>query len=467
MAVFYWSRCNGIMVTSSLNLRRVITLSSVGLLAFVAACTSGGSSTGEPTPTSTPLVGQRAPTALVPVPPTPSINTTATSTPNPGATAQAIATGSPGATVTQLSGADTPSPTVTSLPAATATPTPEPTPALTLQSGQELVNVSVGILQLRPGIGQPVEFLPGVDSVNFRVNVGFTNPFHPDFSPWNYGIKFRDNGETFQMFVFDHEGNLNYIKGQGNQLTIVDSVVAENMLISGGTSNRVTFVVIEERAFVLLDQELITIFEIEPATDPDTAAGLSLVSDIYNQTTVVGAHTEFFDLSINSAGLVGFSESGELVREEPDMPALGDFSLPTSAGYARVTLISPINAFSGDYSYGLLFRSGSIGIDNWLVFDDAKNWRHLRRSSTGAESVFASGRADSLRIAAGNENLLEFLSTGEEHKVYLNGELLINMTLPLTDLPVSIAPIAAFESSHQTGGIATQYTDFGVWSVAE
>lgn len=333
-----------------------------------------------------------------------------------------------------------------------------------IEVGRELVNEPAGVLQLRPGVGSAILFSPGVDTANFRLTVGFTNPFHPDFSPWNYGLRFRDDGDTYQMLVFDHTGNLMYIKGSGSELETVESIHLLEMQTNGGSRNDTTVLVIEEKAFVFLDGQLIKIFTVE---DVGKSGKVSLVTDIYNETTVVGAQTEFFDLVINSAGLIGRVNSGQMTRPAPDVIALGEFSLPTSGSYARVTLVSPINSFSGDYSYGLLFRTEATGIDNWLVFDDSKNWRHIRRSTSGAEFVFATGRADELRTGADQVNTLEFLSTGNANNVYLNGELLMNMSILLEDLPFTIAPMAGFEPNHQTGGLATEYRDFDVWSVAQ
>ncbi len=326
------------------------------------------------------------------------------------------------------------------------------------------MNEERGVLQLQPGVGRAVQYSPGAIAANFRIRVSFTNPFHPAFSPWDYGVKFRDDGQTFQMFVFNHEGVLSYIKGDGTDLQTVSEISVQSLRTSGGARNDITLLVVETRAFVLLDELLIGIYQVG---DPERSGEVSIVTDVFNQTTVVGAHTEFLDLAINSAGMVAHSSSGELVRGQPDEPAVGPLSLPTSAGYSRVVLLSPTYAFSGDYSYGFLFRSDEIRSSNWLVLDDSKNWRHLRRSDSGAEFIFANGTAELLDTSAGGENVLEFLSTGQENKIYLNGEFLTNIGVLPEDLPFSIAPIAAFNPDHQTGGLATEYRDFVVWSVAE
>lgn len=332
-----------------------------------------------------------------------------------------------------------------------------------IESGKELVNEARGVMQLKPGSGRAIEYSPGVDSVDFRVSVEFSNPFHPTFSPWNYGVKFRDDGQKYQMFVLDHNGDLLYIRGDGPELEIVSSMPVPTMFTAGGIRNKMTLLVIADRAYVLVDGILTGIFTVEDTAD---SGEVSLVTDIYNQTVVVGAQTEFFDLVINSAGLIGSSGPGQLVRSQPGEIAVGEPSLLTSEGYARVTFVSPINAFSGDYSYGLLFRNEVTGIDNWLVFDDSKKWRHIRRSTTGAESVLSSGTASELKTGAGDANSFEFLSTGQENKIYLNGKLLTNLGFAPEDLPFTIAPMAAFEPTHQTGGMATEYRDFAVWSVA-
>lgn len=451
------------MRSVSLNYRRFFVATSLAVLALVIACSSGDDESALPTPTATPRAADRVPTAMAPIPPTPIIDGTVVRSPtDTPANATATAVGST-PTTPSFPGAPTASPA----PGATTVPDNTPTATATppvLASGQELVNLPFGLLQLRPGIGVAAEFSPGVSAASFRVNVGFSNPFHPEFSPWNYGLKFRDDGQTFQMFMFDHRGNLNQINGNGNVLDIVRTVPVANMLTSGGAQNQFTFLVIEEKAFVLLDQVLIGIFDV---SEPDRVGDISLVTDVFNETTFVGANTEFSDLVINSAGLIAFNNSGELVRQELDKPAEGEHSLLSSATYTQVTFVSPLNAFSGDYSYGLLFRVEHLGIDNWLVIEDSKSWRHIRRSTTGAEVLLGSGTADLLRTGEGDENFIEFVSTGEQHKVYLNGEFLTDVTFPQSDFPFTVAPMAAFDPGHQATVGATEYHDFSVWSVAE
>ncbi len=344
-------------------------------------------------------------------------------------------------------------------------PPPEPTPTVQpspFHSGKELVNDLIGLMQLRPGIGVAAQYSPGARAANFRVNVRFSNPFHPETSPWNYGIKFRDDGETYQLLVFDHFGDLTHYSGRHNELIPTKTVRAENMLTSGGSENSATFLVVEDRAFVLLNEALVSVFEV---TEPDRVGEISLVTDIFNQTEVVGANTEFRDLVINSAGLIAWRESGAVSRSEPGAPAIGEFSLSTSAIFARITFLSPQYAFAGDFSFGLLFRNESMGIDNWITFDDNKAWKHVRSSTSGASSTLASGTVDGLLTSLGDENLIEFVSTGDQHKIYVNGEFITNVTFPGIDFPLQIAPAAAFEPTHQSGISETEYIDFIAWSL--
>ncbi len=439
---------------------RVLAISLLPALTVLVACSNGDDGSGTPTPTSTPLASERAPTAQVPIPPTPVVDRSPTVGPTATTRARPSATPTPHRTAT----AATATTAVQPSPTPTLTPTPVPTPTPALVSGRELVNEPLGVLQLRPGIGVAAEYAPGASAANFRLNVEFSNPFHPDFSPWDYGVKFRNDGQTFQMFTFDHRGNLNQINGNGTELEIVQTMAVPGLLTSGGARNDFSFLVIDRRAFILLGQDLIGEFEV---TEPNRVGEISLVTDVFNQTVVVGANTEFFNLTINSASVVGISGGGELARSQPDEPAHGDFTQPTSAPFVRVTFVSPVNSFSGDYSFGLLMRTEDIGIDNWLVLSDRKTWRHIRRSTTGAETVLGQGTAETLRTGEGDENLLELVSTGQQNKIYLNGEFITNIGFSPSDLPFTIAPMAGFEPSDQAGGRATEYRDFIVWSVQD
>ena len=441
----------------------VVLVGVLILLGLVTVGCGGNKDSKAPTPTPTPLASDRAPTAMAPIPPTPTLSSLPT-TPTTDASATMTprpTTIVPGPTVTSAPGTSSTATITPGVATATVPDPPTPTPVV-IDTGHELVNERLGVIQLKPGFGRAVAFSPGVDPTDFRVEVGFKNPFHPEFSPWNYGIKFRDNGQTFQMLVVDHMGNLNYIKGIGTELEIVSSMKLADMFTASGVRNDLAFIVIKDRAFVFLSGSLVARIVVE---ETNQAGALSLVTDIYNQTIVVGAQVEFFDLMINSAGLVAHTTSGQLIKPSANNIAIGDFSLPTSAGYAKITFVSPTYAYAGDYSYGLLFRTAETGIDNWLVFDDAKNWRHIRRSTTGAEFEFARGTANNLLTGKGQENTLEFLSAGQENKIYLNGELLTSISILEEDLPYTMAPMAGFEPTHQTGGMVTIYSDFIVWSV--
>ena len=266
------------------------------------------------------------------------------------------------------------------------------------------------------------------------------------------------------MLVFDHNQNLNYIRVANQDLEIIETTKMPDLITVGGGQNHLTLLTIDERAFVFLSGILVKIYDLEGGVK---RGDVSLVTDIYNQTTVVGAQTRFAGLLINSAGLIGRTDSGLMTRPAPGEIAVGDMSLLTSAGYARVTLLSPLAAFSGDYSFGFLFRNEATGIDNWLSFDDNKQWQHVRRSTSGAESVMASGTAPDLNTREAGENLLEFLSTSEQHQIYLNGTLLLNIAILGEDLPFSIAPMAGFKPEHNVGNPGTVYRDFSAWSVAQ
>ena len=441
---------------------RRFSLSALLTLAVIAvACGSGGDENGPPTPTPTPLAAERAPTALVPVPPTPVVGTP---TPGPASTPTSPGTGSPQpdgspspdtSTVGQTPGS-TPAPTADSTVAPTPTPTPPP-----LAPGERIVQIPTGSIALEPGKGDAATFMPGAQASNFRVNVNFSNPFHPSFSPWNYGIKFRDNGQTYQMLVFDHEGYMSQINGQRNELETVQKVRIPQLVTSAGVINRFTFLVVEDAGFVLVNGELVAELEVH---SQEQVGEISLVTDIYNQTVVTGATLDYFDLTINSAGLIAFDPAGELTRVQAGEPAVGPFSAQSSSSYIRVNLVSPINAFSGDYSYGVLFRSGPTGTNNWLVLDDSPSWRFVRENADG-EVTYSSGNSTRLlRLGIGESNLLEIISTGTLHKAYMNGEFLANLDLPPGEAPYIVAPIAAFDSDHQSGISATEYFDFTVWS---
>ncbi len=448
------------MRLASWNHRQILLTSSLVVIALLAACGSGKDEPNTLGPTTPPAPTQPVPTVAATIAPIPTVTEPVSPTP-------AVSVPVP----TTIGEHPTPiTPSVTSAPAASPTsgPTPEPdnTPAppatpLAFESGHELVNEKLGVLQLRPGLGVASEYSPGVSGANFRIQVEFSNPFHPEFSPWNYGVKFRNDGQTFQMFMFDQRGNLNQINGNGSELEIVRTVAVPNMLTGGGDRNGFTFLVIEDKAFILLEQALIGVFNV---SEPGRVGDISLVTDVFNQTVVVGANTEFFGLVINSAGLAGFTESGELESQQPFQPATGDASLPSSASYTRVNFVSPFNAFSGDFSYGLAFRNEELGIDNWLILDDSKVWRHILSDTTGTQTVQGTGIADQLQTGAGDANLIELLSTGKQHKVYLNGKFLANLVFQPGDFPFTIAPMVAFETDHQTGGMATQFTNFTVWS---
>jgi hypothetical protein len=379
-------------------------------------------------------------------------------TPRPGTpTATPPATPTRTATPGGTPGATSPTPSSSSSPQATPTST-----AIPFQTGGVVLTVTEGTLELDPGAGSAIEFKSGVDVANFRATVTFSNPFHPDDFPWNYGLKFREDNGAYQMLVFDHHGQVNYLTGNELTVDLVSTTDISDFRTAAGQSNRLTLLVLEENVWIYINGNLAHTMTVGAV---GVSGDISLVTDIYNETTVQNAAVAFTSFSINRAGLAGMSAGGTLQKASANEIAVGSGSLPTSAGYAAFTLVSPIAAFSGDYSYGILFRSASGGIDNWLVFDDLKNWQHIRRSAAGGEEVLAEGIAKELQTGQSETNSLEVLSIEGQHRVYLNGVLLTTMTFAPGDLPASIAPFAGFLPNHQPSGLATEYRDFVVWSI--
>jgi hypothetical protein len=321
--------------------------------------------------------------------------------------------------------------------------------------------VTEGTLQLAPGSGSAIEYPAGVDVVNFRVSVTFSNPFHPDTSPWDYGVKFRQSNGEYQMLVFDSSGSLSYRTGSSTTADLVSVTDIPEFFTNAGLSNKITVLVLEEKARVFLDGKLVQTLDVGAV---GVSGDISLVTDIQNRTTIQGASVRFASFSIDRAGLVALSSGGTLVKTADNLPAIGQASQPTSAGYARVTLVSPAASFSADYSYGVKLTSQAGGFDNWLVFDDTKSWQHIRRNPSGEDTVVVSGTAADLDTREGAANTIELINVDGQRKVYLNGTLLTVMVLIADDLPYTVAPFAGFLPTHQPGGMATEYRDLIVWS---
>lgn len=264
------------------------------------------------------------------------------------------------------------------------------------------------------------------------------------------------------MLLFDETGDLNYWVSDGQTDDLVSSVNVPEFRTAGGQNNVITILVLEEKARIFLDGILVMTMDVGAV---EVTGDISLVADFQNRSTVQGGSVRFASFFIDRAGLIARTESGTLVKPSNDEPAIGQQSLPTSAGYATVTLVSPAAAFAADYSYGFKLTTQSTGFDNWLVFDDRKNWQHIRKSSDGAETIVTSGTADNLDTREGMSNTFELINVDGQRKVYLNGTLLTVLVLTTEDLPYTIAPFAGLLSTHQTGGMETQFTDFVAWSV--
>ena len=432
---------------ASFRYSRSLALALAVLMTAVAVACAGDEPGGN-TPTSTPP--QQTATVQPTVPPTP------TRTPGPG-TPTASPSAVPSVTPTAATTPGTPTPVPVD---GTSTPTSTP---IAFQNGGVVLPVTQGMLELRPGAGTAIEFTAeDVDVSNFRATVTFANPFHPDDYPWNYGLKFREDGGFYQMLVFDHRGRISYLTGNPLTVDLVSTTDIAEFRTNAGQSNKITLMVLEEMAWIYINGNLAKTMTVGAV---GVSGSISLVTDIYNETTVQNASVSFNSFSINSAGLAGMSPGGTLQKASATEIAVGPASLPTSAGYARVTIVSPIAAFSGDYSFGLFFKSSSGGIENWLVFDDLKNWQHIRRSSAGGEEVLASGTAQMLKTGQSEPNTFEVLSIEGQQRVYVNGTLLTALNFVQGDLPVAIAPFAGFLPAHQPSGLPTEYRDFVVWSI--
>jgi hypothetical protein len=130
-------------------------------------------------------------------------------------------------------------------------------------------------------------------------------------------------------------------------------------------------------------------------------------------------------------------------------------------------MVSPLSAFAGDFSYGIVFESPTTGARNWLVFDDTRVWQHIRTDATGNETVLAQGVVSQLKLGKDEENFIRVISVENKNTVYLNSAEVIQLALSPADLPASAAPFAGFRSNHQTGGVSTTFKNFVVWSLGD
>ena len=466
----WWRPGSGI--STRLLWRRALLSAALSFGMVATACGGGDADTG-PTPTGTAGPGENVDAALATVPPTPfqrpgptAGTVPATSTPARLPTSTPAGSGS--ATPTAAP-APSPSPTRTPSPVPTAatamTPTPAPTPtstAIPFQSGGVVANVTEGALPHKPGSGSAIEYKTGVDVADFRVSVSFENPFHAEFAAWNYGIKFRDNGTSYQMITLDSQARLNYLVGGTQTVDLVSSQDISSILTGGAQGNDLTLVVLGNVALIFINNSLQATIDV---IGENISGDISLVTDIYNESKVMGAETTFTSFTVNRAGLAVESRGGELVKQTGG-PVIGVRSLPLKETVLDITFISPYPAFSGKWSFGLVFESSESDVSTWLVFDERKKWQMIRRDETGKDSVRATAdKIDEMRTGRGEENHIRIISVDGEYLMFVNGSLRLNIQFIPSDLQASVAPFAGFDDSHQKSGTATMYKDFVVWSL--
>lgn len=336
--------------------------------------------------------------------------------------------------------------TVTAPPTATQVPGPE-RKSFFLDEGQ-LVFEDDGF----------IETLELIDEIrNFAALVEFEVPYPSQIGSWEFGFIFRDEaaGEFSAVYVQANGAFVHSTARNGEWNTVKRGSVTRELETFAGAKNMLGLNVIENRAWLFVNQVLITDFDLSGSHQ---SGRLSLATGINTGSEIPGRYINFRNAVALEISRLHGPRAGSLTTNE--YISIAHSNVDTSFGYAEATI--ELSANVANWSMGIGFRR--IG-GNFLIFhiSELSQWS-LQHALLGDDWLeLDGGRSNAIDVTRPISNHLEVFFAGSFAYLYVNGQSLgsVDISAVFNQGDVSVMFGLFLEDAPATA----RFKDFSVWGI--
>ncbi len=339
------------------------------------------------------------------------------------------------------------------------TPTPQPTPTLTPSGDYDFGPVS-GRLVHDPYDGFIKTEFADVVLDDLMVEATFTNPYDASTHDWSYGFILRrdrrgSDDNPFLLIVVDSQLDWVVESGISGEYERISGGRTTGLNLKEGEQNHIMVVVLEERAWLFVNQTFMGAFDLGGDTDTGDVA---VITGYYTGSENAGEWTEYenfrgYDLQRRYGPTSGTIEHGD------GFIGANDSNLNTRDFVAEAEFSNPEN---GQWDYGYLMRSPeSSHLDVISVYDPGW-WSHDRRKAGEVGyTELALDRLSNWRDGPLERNHLLLIAMGNTGWFFVNGEL--ETTLDLSQ-NLESGTVAAISGFYADSNRDVDFRDFSVWA---
>jgi hypothetical protein len=308
----------------------------------------------------------------------------------------------------------------------------------------------------------------GVDVSNFSVAASFSNPVSFTFRHFSYGVKFRQTETEYQAIAINSAGQVRHVIGTPGIGAAVDTTEIlfdyDDVAKTAGTGNSINLTVIEDRAWLYINDEYLGEFSIGGV---GVSSDVELIAELENETNVIGATTRVAAVEVRDAQIESFIDSGTFVKEA------GEITRTEPTGILRDSLVQadfvvPYELILGRWTVGFEYFEPVTETTNWLIVNNRRQWRHLRQVGSSGEIVeLAIGTSTEILRDRGDVNNLSIFGQNGTYMVLINDVVVTELVFDPEDQPARVSWISGFEATDQQPTYPTQYSNYTVWSLGK
>ena len=344
-------------------------------------------------------------------------------------------------------------------PARTPTPTRHPTATPTPGQTSDFGPTS-GELRHDPSNGFIETEYANVSIADMMVEATFVNPYSAASNKWDYGFFLRDHkrhdsAAPFIQVVVTSDRRWSLVVGDEPPREVIGGGTLKIFDTSAGGRNHVRVVAIEERGWLFVNGEFVSVLDLSDVTG---AGDVAVITGAFEGDKVAGAVTRFENFRGNRLSRRYGPADGKLEKEP------GFVAAHKSGVRARDLVVEAefFNPQGSDWDYGFVIRRPERNHLEVIGLTDKAWWFHKTRDVGDDEyTEKASGYLSDAGISLLSRNHLLIIGIREAGWIFVNDRLVAELDLGHNQASGGISAMGDFFRNHQG---SPSFENFNVWA---
>lgn len=305
-----------------------------------------------------------------------------------------------------------------------------------------------------------IETFELIDDIrNFSALVEFEVPYPSQIGTWEFGFIFRvESAGKFGAVYVQANGAFVHSTVRNGEWNTVKRGTAHELRTFAGAKNTLGLFVIENRAWLFVNNVLITDFDLSGSHQSGV---LSLATDITG-TGISSRHIKFSNIVAFEILQLRGPKAGELTTSE----YIGTAETNVDIGYGYIDATIELSSNVANWSMAIGFRQNDW--NDFLIFhiSELSRWgvQHATRSGDDWQELDG-GRSNAIDVTRPISNHLEVFFAGSIAYIYVNGWS--PGYVDISSVPGSRDVAVMFGIFKEDDPATARFKDFSVWGIPD